>query len=468
MSDLEHASLDAFIHSWLNTLTNPLSQHCQAEVQGSFCDKRKRDFNKMPTPPHSASTPTRMGSPAKRARMDDATDDPSVHQYTTHLPGDNPFDTDKTPNASVRGRTIPLYSLPPRRNTQTPSQSSTNASSHRSPSRASSNRSGSPVKQSTLELLKKPIRYTAIEDDPTEQLPDDIASLFDDINSITVHKENFLPSSLYSELEALHRKGTIRRGWYFEVGDDADKKSQYKTEFIALCDLEEAAKTVSDQEACEATWNLEVHAPLLKLAFNAFPSIHRHLLTSARISKPFLPEMRIDTLYDYSRPKMIDLGVRICPPPHLSGIIHKQILALPDRERCLNQTVYRPVRNDPIAMVIETKIARGDLEEARLQLGIWVASWHQRMKMLIGTSSDKALVTLPLIIVMEHKWRLLFACDKKDQIVILQDLEIGSTDNLIGLYTIVATLRVIGAWMQDTYISWLEETFRLLSSSDTA
>ncbi|KAL3587396.1 hypothetical protein FPOAC2_13292 [Fusarium poae] len=463
MTDLQDASPDAFIRSWLNTLTNQSLEYCPSEVQGPFCDKRKRDFNKMSTPPCSTSTPTPVGSPAKRARMDDATDDPFVHQHITHLPGDNPFDADKTPNALVRGRTLPLYNLPPRRNTQTPSRSSTNVSSLRSTSRASSNRSGSPVKHSTLELLKKPVRYTAIEDDPTEQLPDDIASLFDEINSITVHKENFLPRSLYSELETLHRKGTIRPGWYFEVGDDAGKKAQYKAEFIALRDLEEAAKTVNDQEACEATWNLEVHAPLLKLAFNAFPSIHRHLLTSARISKPFLPEMRVDTLYDYSRPKMIDLGVRICPPPHLSEIIQKQIIGLPDRERCLNQTVYRPVRNDPIAMVIETKIARGDLEEARLQLGIWVASWHQRMKMLIGAYSDKALVTLPLIIVMEHKWRLLFACDKKDQIVILQDLEIGSTDNLMGLYTIVATLRVIGAWMQDTYMSWLEDALRHVS-----
>ncbi|KAF4453344.1 hypothetical protein F53441_3972 [Fusarium austroafricanum] len=316
----------------------------------------------MPTPPHSEPTSTRVGSPARRACMDDATDDPSVYQYTIHLPGDNPFDINKVPDVSVGSRTISLYSLPPRRNLQTHSQSSTKTSSHPSPSLASSNRSGSPVKQSTLELIKKSIRYIAIDDDPTEQLPDDIAPLFNDINSITVHKENFLPSSLSSELEALHRKGTIRRGWYFEV-----------------------------------------HAPLLKLAFNTFSSIHQHLLTSARISKPFLPEIRIDTLCDYSRPKVIDLGVCISPPPHLSETIQKQIIVLPDGKRCLNQTIYPPFRNVPIAMVIETKIERGDLEEARLQLGIWVASWHQRMKMLIGTSSEKPLVTLPLIIVMEHK-----------------------------------------------------------------
>ncbi|KAF4968740.1 hypothetical protein FSARC_3923 [Fusarium sarcochroum] len=421
----------------------------------------------MPTLSQSSPLPTRMGSPSERTCMDDVAHDPDIHQNAAHLLDNNPFDINKTPNASVHGRTIPLYSLPHRRNAQTSSQSSTNASSHRSPSRASTNRSGSPVKQSTLELLKKPVRYTAIRNDPTEQLPDDIITLYDAIQRITTHKENFLPSSLCPELEALHRKGTIRRGWYLDVGGNAAKQTQHKDEFLVLCKLEEVAKTVTDEEAAEVVWNAEVHAPLLELAFSNFPSIRRDILIPARISKPFLPEMRTETFYDYTRAKMVDLGVRVCPPPHVAETIQKRIIGLPDNERCFNQTIYRPIRYDPVAMVVETKIAKGDLEEARLQLGIWVASWHQRMKMLIGTSSNKPLVTLPLVIVMEHKWRLLFACDKKDQIVILQDVEIGSTDSLIGLYTIVATLRVIGEWMQDTYKTWLENTFGEMTSANT-
>ncbi|KAM6514422.1 hypothetical protein FALCPG4_18913 [Fusarium falciforme] len=257
----------------------------------------------------------------------------------------------------------------------------------------------------------------------------------------------------------------IRPGWYFDVDNDEAKKTQHKSELIALCDLQAAAKTCSSEEAAEATWNLEVHAPLLKIALEPFPSLRRDLLTAARISKPFLPEMKAATPYDYTCAKMVDLGVRICPSSHLTETIQQTIIGLPDKERCVNQTVYGPVRKDPIAMVIETKIAAGDLQEARLQLGIWVASWHQRMKMLIGTSSKKPLVTLPLIIVMEHKWRLLFACDRQDRIDILEDVAIGSTDSLIGLYTIIATLRVIGKWMQGTYLAWIEETFRNLSSS---
>lgn len=212
----------------------------------------------------------------------------------------------------------------------------------------------------------------------------------------------------------------IRPGWYFDVNNN-EATNRYSSELAALCNFQEAAKTCKSEEASEATWNLEVHAPLLKLAFDPFPSLRRDLLTAARISKPFLPEMQAATMYDYTRAKMVDLGVRICPPSDITQTIQQALISLPDNQRCINQTVYGPVRKDPIAMVIETKIAAGDLEEARLQLGIWVASWHQRIKMLIGTSSTRAatapIVTLPLIIVMEHKWRLLFACDRQDRIV---------------------------------------------------
>ncbi|KAF5018793.1 hypothetical protein F66182_9211 [Fusarium sp. NRRL 66182] len=426
MNNLELASLDAFICRWLGSLTNSSSQDFQAAsvARGQLCHQPRLDWGNIPTPPYSSSTPTRDRSSPKRARVDEPIDGPDIRQFATQIPdSDSLLDNDKTPNALTRARTIPLYNLsaiPSLSLRQPPSQSSTNASSHRSPSRASTNRSASPVKRSTLELLKKPLRYVPIEDDPTEQLPDDIASLFDNIISITLHREKFLPSSLRPELAALHRKGMIRPGWYFDVDDD-EATNRYRSELTALCNFQEAAKTCKSEEAAEATWNLEVHAPLLKLAFDPFPSLRRDLLTAARISKPFLPEMQAATMYDYTRAKMVDLGVRICPPSDVTQTIQQALISLPDNQRCINQTVYGPVRKDPIAMVIETKIAAGDLEEARLQLGIWVASWHQRIKMLVGASSTRAaaapIVTLPLIIVMEHKWRLLFACDRQDRIV---------------------------------------------------
>jgi hypothetical protein len=66
------------------------------------------------------------------------------------------------------------------------------------------------------------------------------------------------------------------------------------------------------EEASEAAWNLEVYGPLLKLALVPFPSLCRDLLTTARISKPYIPEMHAASAYDCTRAKMVDWGVRVC------------------------------------------------------------------------------------------------------------------------------------------------------------
>ncbi|KAF4946869.1 hypothetical protein FSARC_14102 [Fusarium sarcochroum] len=128
--------------------------------------------------------------------------------------------------------------------------------------------------------------------------------------------------------------------------------------------------------------------------------------------------MQDATIYDYTRAKMVDLGVGIRPPPRIADKIDQILISLPYSHQCINQTVYGPVRKNPLVMVIKTKLAEGDLEEARLQLGVWVASWHQRIAVLFGGHlAGNPVITLPLIIVMEHQWRLLLACDRMDRLV---------------------------------------------------
>jgi hypothetical protein len=73
------------------------------------------------------------------------------------------------------------------------------------------------------------------------------------------------------------------------------------------------------------------------------------------------------------------------------------LVDLPENQCCANQATY--------GMAIETKIAAGAADEARMHLGIWVAAWYQRINMLTMTSPSCAtaaspIVTLPLIIIM--------------------------------------------------------------------
>lgn len=316
----------------------------------------------------------------------------------------------------------------------------------------------SPVKRSTLQLLKKPIHYVSIDDDPTTQLPDDILPTYDRITDI-VNREGFLPRAVEEKIRAIHRKNTVKNHWFFDHAEDDGSAAHHMQEFIALCDIEQAAKACQTEEASESAWNLEVHGPLLKLALAPFPSLSRDILTQARISKPFVPEMQAASHYDFTRSKMIDWGIRVHPPPSTSARIRDVLLGLPFTQRCVNQTTYGPVRFDPVGISIETKIGIGATEEARLQLGVWVAAWHQRISMLINTpqlSDPGLIITLPLILIIEHEWRLLFACDKGDRIEIIEDITIGDTKGLVGVYTILATIRVLASWMQDEYGPWIE------------
>jgi hypothetical protein len=81
---------------------------------------------------------------------------------------------------------------------------------------------------------------------------------------------------------------------------------------------------------------------------------------------------------------------------------------------------------------IEVKIASGSLEEARGQLGLWIAAWHTRMSLL--RKCNEEIIALPLVIVMEHEWKLMFAVDRGDSIVSgTTQVEIrGSTNNRTG------------------------------------
>jgi hypothetical protein len=112
---------------------------------------------------------------------------------------------------------------------------------------------------------------------------------------------------------------------------------------------------------------------------------------------------------------MIDFGLTATPSEHTAAHLAGILDTLPVTERTVNQTTYGSVTKNPIAVSIEIKTSSGSLEEANAQLGLWIAAWHKRMNLLKQCHED--IITLPLIIVMEHEWKLLFAVDRGDSIV---------------------------------------------------
>lgn len=270
-------------------------------------------------------------------------------------------------------------------------------------------------------------------------------------------------------------------------------------ELDTLRGIESAAKDCSERQCSEATWNERVHGPLLRHALAGFTGLRLDVVTTAQIATGAIPPtvggggvVAQSKMVDYAISLWLNDGER----PQLrqddggasSAVGREPAGAMSDDERLasaiyaavdaqdkdqdhpvlsVNQTCYEPVRFAPIAVSIETKQPTGR-DDGKVQLAVWIAAWQYRMRRLLNDKGkgipeqeleQGRIVTLPLLLVTGHQWRLYFACDRGHRIEILESLLIGESDRLDRIYKIVASLRAIAGWVQGPYRSWIEEQF---------
>ncbi|CAJ2508327.1 Uu.00g133530.m01.CDS01 [Anthostomella pinea] len=133
----------------------------------------------------------------------------------------------------------------------------------------------------------------------------------------------------------------------------------------------------------------------------------------------------------------------------------------------VNQTLYRPLQWSPIACSIETKV-EFQAKDPMLQLGTWAAAGHKRLRSLrhhlFGKvpsvfNAERQSERFPsslLIEVVNHDWRLYFACDSGASIDLYGPLGIGSTRYLTEAYVLVAALEAIQRWIETTFHEGME------------
>ncbi|RYC78489.1 hypothetical protein BFJ63_vAg18636, partial [Fusarium oxysporum f. sp. narcissi] len=162
-------------------------------------------------------------------------------------------------------------------------------------------RSTSPVKRSTLELLQKPVKFIRMDELKVEE---NIQKTFNRIFDIS-YGDKFIPNAVEKETRASGQRAMS--GWFLEHLDG--KAAYYMEELAALLKINDAARYPEKGGARESAWNLNIHGPLLELALKPLKSLKRELLTYARISPPFIPELRTDSFYDIISSKMVDFGI---------------------------------------------------------------------------------------------------------------------------------------------------------------
>ncbi|KAG7412163.1 hypothetical protein Forpe1208_v009615 [Fusarium oxysporum f. sp. rapae] len=246
LASMNHSAaelLDTVIEGWLNTVINASPRQTGSATAPYNANLASSLFNNMPTPPASDSTPTQGSrrSP-KRPRQDD---DPTS-QFDQGFADENPFGDIETPTGPQKTNKLPAMNLPARPHLrQTPSLSSTSST------RSSKARSTSPVKRSTLQLLRKPVLFVPIDQDPSAQLANDILPTYDRIIDITTYN-SFLPRAIEHDIKATHRRNTVKPHWFLDATQDEATIAKDMQELMALREIEKAAKACHREESSEA------------------------------------------------------------------------------------------------------------------------------------------------------------------------------------------------------------------------
>jgi hypothetical protein len=98
----------------------------------------------------------------------------------------------------------------------------------------------------------------------------------------------------------------------------------------------------------------------------------------------------------------------------------RQVAGMPEPSHSINPTAYAPLVRRPIASMIETKIVTSS-RDPLVQLGFTVAALHRRLQSFQAESlpleTSPSIITVPLISVVDHDWKLFFACDRRSHIV---------------------------------------------------
>ncbi|GJC88110.1 hypothetical protein ColLi_10948 [Colletotrichum liriopes] len=197
--------------------------------------------------------------------------------------------------------------------------------------------------------------------------------------------------------------------WYTET---TAPQSVLEWEYQRLVHISEKSVECMERLDYEAGWNDRVHAPLLEVALEtpaqaSFPDIFFRNITASLISSDVLKQDAVlkDTKVDY--------GIFIQPvgpDDELSVLIDDYIRVNPAAN--MTHTTLPDKPKTPLAISIETKSLSAKLNSGPAQLALWLRAQYQHLSQFAcaaGASTDCALPTMPIILVLGDTWRVLFA-----------------------------------------------------------
>ncbi|KAH8676927.1 hypothetical protein BGZ61DRAFT_590981 [Ilyonectria robusta] len=262
-----------------------------------------------------------------------------------------------------------------------------------------------------------------METDMETALPSNVQDLYDAL-VMAEHSEGILPPTLADDPSMNSRN--IRPYMWQQADKTADTQStrtstQPSDRSVAdkhrrMLELVKLSNESFDLHRSEAAWNTIVHYPLLS-ELTSFSSDLEALIKTFTNSSP---------------------------------------------TATVNQTAYYPLKTRPAPVFIETKTSAGNIEAAKVQLGVWIAAWHESIRSIMRRGGDEErIITVPIIQVVNGTWILMFAVDAQTEIHILdRDFRIGNSSTIYGMYQLQAALSVIVVWIEGEFKAWITRVLR--------
>ncbi|KAI0153091.1 hypothetical protein GGR57DRAFT_155603 [Xylariaceae sp. FL1272] len=374
-------------------------------------------------------------------------------------------------------------------------------------------RSTSPIKARVdLHRLAKPVYIQELQEEAVKSLPLETHSLYFGIRNAVEFQIQIVPPELRGSTSLLDDYGSLPEHSYSQ---EPSTKDAAEAILATVRRIRHQAALSARWQRHELAWNNLVRTPLLDFVFGPDNSLKLEQDASVRLepvmsaliardSVPRLdprlfatssnqgsapawtipesgPEQSVtddSTISGRSESKKVDyvLVLDLAETSPLRKTISDLILQISVRDGTsvhINQTDYAPICDSPIAVSIETK-SKSAARDPLLQLGIWIASWNKRMVdlrswMLVSRGLVKdiseikhpKLVSVPLILATGHDWELYFACDQGHSIVIRGPVPLGSTLTTLKMFALLASLKVVKAWVLDAFEKGLTAWFSL-------
>jgi len=107
--------------------------------------------------------------------------------------------------------------------------------------------------------------------------------------------------------------------------------------------------------------------------------------------------------------KKVDCALFLTPHPPFRAKIERRLMALPDKDRSINQTNADFIKDLPLIASFELKRqALGT--DPLVQLGIWSAALAERLGRLQGRGEEeRALMAMPVVSIVGHDWKIYYS-----------------------------------------------------------